>query len=404
MIFRKFLTLSSRVFVMLALLGIATGQPEFTGVNLGGQLSETFLEYVVNRADSRAGGQDTVTMTYTVPREGWLAIGFTNGDGMMIGSEAVIGFPGSGEVQKYSLSAYENAGVLPMPEEQQTLIETAIFQEDGNTSMRFTKILNETGEVPIAIGTNTFIGAFGFPGNIFTYHEKRDSFDIDLVAGEIEIIETRNRTFWKVHGYFASLAWGFFSPMAIGVAMLRHWFPNGLWLKIHQFLNSIVVILTIVAFGFAVAAINSETPAGGNSNHFSSSPSPHRLGGLIVFILVLLQTLGGGLRPHNPGKGEKKHWSRKLWEVLHRLLGLFLLAVAWYQIQSGIKIYQILFEDSATTNLLAIFWGTVGTICGMILVGLVVTKMIEKNNGVDIANSDNEELSDHIGSNAEADI
>lgn len=263
MIFRKFSIVSACVVAALSLVGVATGQgqqPGLTRINLGGQLSETVLEYVVNLADSRAEGQDTVTMTYSVPQEGWVAIGITNGDGIMVGSEAVIGFPDSGKVLKYSMSQYVNAGVLPMRDEQQTLIETSVVQEEGKTTMKFTKLLNETGEIPIAIGANTFIGAFGF-GNFFTYHEKRDSFELDLVAGEIEIIETRNRTLWKVHGWIASLAWGVFAPVAIGVAMLRYWFPNGLWLKIHQFLNGIVVILTILAFGTALAAINSETPA-----------------------------------------------------------------------------------------------------------------------------------------------
>jgi len=407
MFFRNFLTISACVIATLATLGLATGQGQpakLTKVKLGGQLSDTFLEYVVNRADTRAGGKDTITMTYSVPQEGWISIGFTNGDGMMIGAEAVVGLPGSGEVLKYTLASYDNSGVLPMPEEQQTLIESAIFQEEGNTTMKFTKILNETGEVPIAIGANTFIGAFGF-GNMFFYHEKRDSFDIDLVAGEIEIIETRNRTLWKIHGYFATLAWGLFSPMAIGVAVLRYWFPNGLWLKIHQYLNYIVVGLTILAFGFAVAAIKSETPAGGNPNHFSSSPSPHRFMGLILFLVVLFQTVGGQYRPHNPAKGEEKHWTRRMWEGLHRVFGLSLLATAWYQIESGIRIYQNLFEDSATTNLSAIFWGIVGTVCAIIVVGFIVTKIIEKDDRGDSANSEVEEVDDDQGgSSADTDI
>lgn len=402
MFFQSCVTILAYVIATLAISEVATGQglpQELTKVKLRGQLSDTFLEYTVNRADARAGGVDTVTMTYSVPREGWISIGFTNGDGMMIGADAVVGLPNTGEVKKYFMSSYENSGVVPMPEDQQTLIEASVFQEEGNTTMTFTKILNETGEVPIAIGANTFIGAFGM-NNMFFYHEKRDSFDIDLVAGEIEVVETRNRTLWKIHGYFAVLAWGFFSPMAIGVAMLRYWFPNGLWLKIHQYLNYMVVSLTILAFGFGVAAIKSETPADGNPSHFSFSPSPHRFIGLVLFLFVLFQTLSGQYRPHNPAKGEEKSWTRRSWEVLHRVLGISLLAIAWYQIESGIRIYQKLFADSATTNLSSIVWGIVGTISGLIVVGYIVTKITEKNDG-DSARSEDEEDEDQGASDSD---
>jgi len=389
MFFRSLVTLA----ILKVVLGQRLLQEELTTVKLGGQLSETVLDYKINRADERAGGLDTVTMSYTVPKEGWISIGFTDGNGMMVGADAVVGLPGSGEVMKYTMSSYDQAGVFPMSDDKQTLIDAAVFQGEGNTTMRFTKILNETGEIPIAIGANTFIGGYGF-SNFLSYHEKRDSFDIDLVAGEIEVVETRNKTLWKLHGYCAALAWGFFSPLAIGVAMLRYWFPNGLWLKFHQCFNYMVVMLTILAFGFGVAAIKSETPAGGNPRHFSFSPSPHRMFGLMVFLIVLFQTLGGQYRPHNPAKGEEKSLTRRSWEVLHRVFGLFLLGISWYQIDSGIRIYQKLFADSANTNLSAIFWGSVGTITGLIVVGYIVTKITEKKNDEGSDQSNDEEDDD----------
>lgn len=372
--------LTTTAYFVLTLLAVASGQEQqqdLTAVKLQGQLSNSILEYVINRADARAGGLDTVTMIYTVPQESWIAIGFSN-DGLMVGSStnAVVGLPDSGEVLKYSLSSYVQSGVVPMPEAQQTLIEPSIVQEGGNTTMQFTKLLNETDEVPIAIGFNTFIGSYGF-GNAFYIHEARASFSVDLVAGEVAVVETRNRSLWKAHGWCATLAWGLFSPMAIGVAILRKWFPNGLWLKLHQYLNFTVVALTIAAFALGVAAIESETPDSGDPRHFSSITYPHRLVGLVLFLLVLFQSMGGQFRPNNPGKDEEKSCSRRSWEISHRILGLSLLAMAWYQIASGIQIYQNLFADNATTNLSAIFWGIVGTITGLIAVGFVVTKVTD---------------------------
>lgn len=408
MFFRNLL--SSPVFLTLALLLVASGLQEALGaeveavaaaaveapsdsittVPLGGFfLAGSTLEYLINVADARAGGQDTVTMSYSVPEEGWVAIGFTNGNGLMIGSEAVIALPETGQVLKHGLASY--AGVVPMPDNQQTLIDASVVQENGTTKMQFTKILNEAGEIPIAIGSNTFIAAFG-SSNAIGYHGKRDSFEIDLVAGAIEIIETRKKSLWKAHGWCAALAWGLLSPLAIGVAMLRYWFPDGLWLKIHQGLNYSVLVFTILAFVFAVAAIQTETPAGGASNHFNPNIAPHRLVGLVFVLFVAFQTLGGQFRPHNPAKDEVKTATRRFWEIAHRVVGISLVATAWYQIQSGLKIYQNLFADSADTNLIGIFWGVIGTLVGLIVVGFVVTKSVEKNDEKLRTNSEAEEV------------
>jgi len=393
MFIRNLLSKSVGFIMALALLAVATGQ-ELTRVELGGQLAESVLEYAVNRADARAGGLDTVSFKYTIPQEAWISIGFTNGNGLMTGAECVVGLPNTGEVTKYVLGSYDSSMILPMPDEQQTLIDTSLVQEDGTTVMEFTKILNEAGELPIVIGANTFIGAYGL-FNEFFYHNKRDSFDLDLEAGEVEVVETRNRILWKAHGWCAAIAWGFFSPLAIGVAMLRYWFPNGLWLKIHQYLNYTVVALTIAAFGLAVAAIKSETPSGGDPRHFSASPSPHRLIGLVMFVVVLVQTLGGQFRPHNPAKGEEKSALRRSWEVSHRVFGLALLGAAWYQIDSGIKIYQRLFADSSTANLSTIFWSVVSTIALIILVGFFATKMVEKKHETGNSMDEEEEEEGH---------
>ena len=360
------------VNVVLALAVLTYGQEDLTTIGLGGQLSGSTLAYIVNNGDERAGGLDTVTMIYTVPKDSWVAIGFSE-NGQMVGSSAVVALPSSGEVKKYDMTSIILAGVVPMPEDQQTLIEPSVVQEGGTTTLNFTKILDEANELPIVIGPNTFIGAYGF-GNNFFMHEARGSFSVDLLEGVVETVETRKKALWKAHGWCAALAWGILSPIAIGAAILRKWFPDGLWLKIHQYLNLLVVLLTIAAFVLGVAAISEETPAGGNPRHFNAEPYPHRTIGLIVFVLVLVQLGNGQFRPNTPGKGEDKTRIRSSWEILHRVLGISLLAASWYQVQSGLQIYQTLFVDSAT-NLSSIFWGIVGAISGLIALGFVVIQI-----------------------------
>jgi len=374
--------------IILTSVAISYGQQDLIIVRIGDQLSGSTLEYVVNKGDDRAGGSDTVTMIYKVPKESWVSIGFSDNRGNMVGSEAVVGLPRSGEVKKYSLTSIIQSGVVPMPEQQQTLIDPSIVQEEGTTTMQFTKILEEADEIQILIGPNTFIGAFGFD-NSFFMHEARGSFSVDLVDGIMETVETRKRTLWKAHGWCAALAWGIFSPIAIGAAILRKWLPDGLWLQIHQSLNFLVVLLTLGAFVLGVAAINEETPVGSNSRHFSPNPYPHRLIGLIVFAFVLFQSFSGQFRPHVPEKDEDKTCIRSSWEIIHRVLGISILAVSWYQVESGIKIYQTLFVDSAT-NLSATFWGIVGTISGLIALGFLVIQTNGHKDDNGDSNLDNE--------------
>jgi hypothetical protein len=140
------------------------------------------LRFRVNVEDERANGQDTLSVILTIPSLGWASLAFNDNGGLMIGSEAVIGLPDTGEVKKYNLGAKGTAGVLPMADDKQTLIATSISQESGITTLAFTKILVEEGEIAIdATGENVFLSAYG-TSNILGYHDKRESFAVDLAV------------------------------------------------------------------------------------------------------------------------------------------------------------------------------------------------------------------------------
>ena len=369
-----------------SLLGLPDPAADSTLITLGGQLEGTQLFYTVNTADPRADRRDTVTMTYIIPKEAWLSVAFTEGNSQMVGSEAVIGLPDTGEVVKYAMRSQVPAGVVRMPDAQQTLIETSIAQSEGVTRMQFTKILVETGENPINIGSNIFLAAYGFDNTLFL-HDRRDAFTVDLEVGESQALETRNKRLWKAHGLCAAIAWAYAAPLAIAAAVVRYWLPNGWWFTIHQALNSIVAVLTLLAFAFAVAAIQSE-----GLPHFNPSPFPHKLVGLILFWMVLLQILGGIFRPHTPKKGETKTPIRGYWEIGHRLLGITVVLMAWYQCISGIDIYQTLFVASAETNLKGIVYGSIGSIIAITLIGRLFAYLAEKNDPESEESPDEEDL------------
>ena len=61
--------------------------------------------------------------------------------------------------------------MLPMSESNQTLSDTSIEVKDGQTIMKFTKIMKEAGEIEITPGDNTFLWAHGL-SDIFGYHSQ----------------------------------------------------------------------------------------------------------------------------------------------------------------------------------------------------------------------------------------
>merc|ERR1712176_113819 len=119
---------------------------------------------------------------------GWLSLGFSM-DGSMVGSSAIIGQPDlalqekSPSVSKFNLHSKLIHGVIPMEQDEQTLINATVYQDqDTNfTILTFIKKLNEAnGEIPISSsGKNIFLWAIG-RSNTMGHHKAGGSFDIDL--------------------------------------------------------------------------------------------------------------------------------------------------------------------------------------------------------------------------------
>lgn len=361
----------------------------FESVTLEGRLANARLQYKYNQADSRAGGKDTISIIFEVPILAWAGWAMSNNGGFMVGSEAVIGIPDTGEVLKYKMDSRSLAGVQPMAQEKQTLIDTSIRQEDDKTILSFTKILVELDEIPIDISNdNIFLAAWGFD-NSLNFHAEYGSF---LLSGQV--LETRKQTLWKAHGWLAAIAWGVLSPLAIACSVLRRFIPgNDLWFQCHRILNILVVAFTIAAFAIAVAAINQETPQGAEKSHFDGKLSNgHRKLGLVIFIVALLQAIGGSLRPHLPSSDEEKgpievlpemkSYVRVGWEIFHKVFGLSILGLCLYQVQLGIKTYGTLFSASNADGILAAFWTVAGTLVAIILGGYVLRLVaLQKQDG-----------------------
>lgn len=63
--------------------------------------------------------------------------------------------------QKYYLGGKGDLQIQPMPLSQQTLTDATIEVSNGQTIMKFTKVMKEDGEIEINGGDNTFLWAYG---------------------------------------------------------------------------------------------------------------------------------------------------------------------------------------------------------------------------------------------------
>jgi len=345
---------------------------------------------------------EILSMELILEGQAWLGIGLKD-DGKMTGGVAVIGLPDASVAEKYSLDGYSLDGVQPVAQELQSLIDATVEQTEEQTILRYKRNFNDEGDLSVDAesGIIRFIYAYG-ESNTLAYHtfSNKGSAEVNVILGEAkvdEVIDTESK--WKAHGLLMGLAWGVFVPFAIACSLLRHVLPlpPGVWYKLHMGSNSLASVMTVCGIGIAVSAINDEK--GDDADHFSLR-THHKIGGIIL-VLTVLQVMNGFLRPHAPGphaavakqdnvevvevvegtedsdKGnsegvEEKTKVRSIWEVMHRLMGVTTLVMAWYNCSSGINLYEGRYPMDM--NLTLVFWIIVGVIAG----GTLLLKFVEK--------------------------
>lgn len=333
---------------------------------------------------------ETVTMEITYSGHGWIGFGFS-AKGRMVNTTAIIGLPNQPNSNtnpgKYYLGGKLQSAVQLVESDRQTLMNASIYQNDTHTVLKFTKHLVEFDETTISpTDSNIAIFAVGY-GNSLSQHKIRGDIVLSLtpcgdnssLTVNVMNTESPNKTLWVIHGVLMSVAFGVLIPIGISFSMLRHLFKmsdGGVWFNYHMNINMFAVLCIIGAFAIAIYNINYETIDGESPYHFKNVR--HRTVGLTVFLIIVLQAVGGICRPELPKrksskregetsssletKVERAHFVRKIWEVLHRVVGIGGLGLALYNCNLGINLFQLRFGDQEFTKV--IFWSvSAGLLC-----------------------------------------
>lgn len=122
---------------------------------------------------------------------------------------------------------------------------------------------------------------------------------------------------WAVsHGIMMIVSWCLLLPIGIAMSLFRSVTgSDGKWYRYHWMLQLAGLSVAVSAFILVVVEMNSL------SGHFSGSNAAHKIIGLIVMIIAVLQPLNALIRPHVPKDGEEKTTKRKVWEVYHKNAG-----------------------------------------------------------------------------------
>lgn len=282
----------------------------------------------------------------------WLALGIPeNEEGRMVGANAVIGNPAltyanGDKPLKYHLSSKQQSGVYPMIASKQTLIDAVILQEDGETILRFTKMLYEDDEHPIdTTSMTTFIYAMG-QGNMLSFHSYANSFKVDLTeCGDKGDDKSIFLSSWIIHGLFGSLAFAVFMPIFISTAFLRKLIPTS-WIYYHVYGNLLAFAFTLCTVFIAI----STTSMSGNE-HFSTT---HHKIGLTLLILTSVQVFNGMFRPNKARvQLPQERKVRNTWKVIHRLIGLIILCLGLFQVGDGLSMFS---RDYNTINVAPLYF------------------------------------------------
>ncbi len=279
---------------------------------------------------------DSIETMFVGKTEGYAGLGW--GHSKMVPGNAVIAYAdaqGAVQVGDFALSSRSSAGVTAST--NQSITNTAGELRNGEIAAMFTRPLAGSGSVQTLdpTGDASFIYAIGGApqaGPVFSIHTERGSETVNLAAsGASAGAAGFNRSaYFVAHAVMMGLAWALLTPMAI---VIMRFFKklNPTTFQLHRGMNSLSVLLTVVAFIMGVI----------RGSHTSKA---HLSIGVIVTAFALSQGINGALRP---GKGTPNR-SKWFWAHMGSGYAAYVLAVA--NLAIGWKLL------GSTVNIRGLWW------------------------------------------------
>eukprot|EP00550_Attheya_septentrionalis_P008207 CAMPEP_0198297912 /NCGR_PEP_ID=MMETSP1449-20131203/38846_1 /TAXON_ID=420275 /ORGANISM="Attheya septentrionalis, Strain CCMP2084" /LENGTH=403 /DNA_ID=CAMNT_0043999017 /DNA_START=153 /DNA_END=1364 /DNA_ORIENTATION=+ len=185
-----------------------------------------------------------------------------------------------------------------------------------------------------------------------------DGINLVFDAGSLDTVFLR-------HGSLMLIGWGFLLPSGAIMARLFKHRPDGLWFKIHIFVQTLGLLLA--GIGFIIALRNFDTFNG--KDHIKGYA--HAVMGTTVMVLGFLQPLNAMIRPHAPQEGAPKSTLRVIWEIVHKGSGWTAIALAVCTISIGTTLLPQM-DDQRTFQL------AYGLGAGLLFLFLIMYLMMDK--------------------------
>lgn len=274
--------------------------------------------------------EDRLHLAMIAEGSGWVGFGVSTATGEMVGSEAIIGWPGS-PVHSYKLGGKRVTSITVDPSIPIMDSCSAQYVDENSktwTVVRATRGVTAGDNAISMTGATPIVVAYGPDHELMLVKhtsDNRERMTANFVSGTSNAAKPDARKI--AHGALMFISWGIILQFGAIFARYAKPLPNALWFKVHRIVQ--FGGFAIAVAGFILAIVMSKPP------HFQTT-SGHAQVGLTVMILGVIQIVVAIFRPNPANVGQNKSIVRVLWEFSHWWIGRLSLLLAVVAIFLGL--------------------------------------------------------------------